>query len=292
MPALPGNERVRRWRTGVLLLAVGAAAPWGLAAAGPAAAADHSPATGHSPDAVRSQAADHYAGSQIEAHEGVHGRPGTSRAGTADQTLGHDVSGHQGVIDWPAASGQGARFTYVKATEGTDFVNPQFAGQYGGAHAAGIIRGAYHFARPDVSTGAQQAEYFIANGGAWRSDGTTLPGALDVEYNPYGDACYGLSPADMTNWIADFTRTYLAKEKRSALIYTSTKWWKLCTGNTSRFGDTDPLWVAHYATEVGELPAGWDKQSIWQFSRTGSLPGDQNYYNGPMSRVQALAGRA
>ncbi|SFW81310.1 GH25 family lysozyme [Amycolatopsis australiensis] len=265
----------RRWRRRAATAAA-------LAALATAAVA--TPAGAASPD--YSLAATNYAGTQIALHEGVQG---TARA-EAGQTLGHDVSGHQGVVDWPAAAGAGAKFTYVKATEGTGFVNPQFAGQYDGAHAAGIIRGAYHFARPDVSGGAEQAEYFIANGGGWRADGTTLPGALDIEYNPYGgDVCYGKSPADMTAWIADFTRTYLAKVKRSALIYTSTSWWKRCTGNTGRFGDTDPLWLARYAPDIGELPAGWDKQSIWQFARDGGLPGDQNYYNGPLSRVQALA---
>ena len=231
-----------------------------------------------------------YAGTQIALHEGV--VPGSARADTTDQTLGHDVSGHQGAVDWSAAATGGAKFTYVKATEGTGFVNPQYGQQYDGAHAAGIIRGAYHFARPDVSGGAEQAAYFIAHGGGWSPDGRTLPGALDIEYNPYGDVCYGKSPADMTAWIADFTRTYLARVKRSALIYTSTGWWKRCTGNTDRFGNTDPLWLARYAPEIGELPAGWDKQSIWQFARGGGLPGDQNYYNGPFGRVVALAGGA
>jgi GH25 family lysozyme M1 (1,4-beta-N-acetylmuramidase) len=93
----------------------------------------------------------------------------------------------------------------------------------------------------------------------------------------------------MTAWITDFTRTYLAKAHRSALIYTSTTWWKTCTGNTNGFGNTNPLWLARYGPEVGELPAGWDKQSIWQFARGGGLPGDQNFYNGPIGRVQALA---
>ncbi|MGW4062872.1 GH25 family lysozyme [Amycolatopsis sp. NPDC004747] len=231
-------------------------------------------------------AEENYAGTQIARYEGVQGTP---RAEADGQTLGHDVSGHQGPVDWAAAAGAGAKFSYVKATEGTGFVNPQFGQQYDGAHAAGIIRGAYHFARPDVSGGAEQAEYFIANGGGWRADGTTLPGALDVEYNPYGEVCYGKSPADMTAWIADFTRTYLARVKRSALIYTSTAWWKRCTGNTGRFGNTDPLWLARYGPDVGELPAGWAKHSIWQFARGGGLPGDQNYYNGPLGRVQALA---
>jgi GH25 family lysozyme M1 (1,4-beta-N-acetylmuramidase) len=268
-----GHEQ--RWRAG--LAGAGAlAALAGVLVATPAQAAP----------ADYSLAATNFAGTQIALHEGVQGRP---RVDPPEQTLGHDVSGHQGVVDWAAAVGAGAKFAYVKATEGTGFLNPQFIGQYDGAHTAGLIRGAYHFARPDVSGGAEQAEYFIAHGGGWGPDGKTLPGALDIEYNPYGEACYGKSPADMTTWIADFTRTYLAKVKRSALIYTSTTWWKRCTGNTNRFGSTDPLWLAHYAPEIGELPAGWDKHSIWQFARGGGLPGDQNYYNGPLARVQALA---
>ena len=209
--------------------------------------------------------------------------------GTAATVEGIDVSSHQGNVDWAYWWGQGKRFAYVKATEGTSYKNPYFAQQYNGSYNVGMIRGAYHFALPNSSSGATQASYFASSGGGWSRDGKTLPGALDIEYNPYGDACYGKSPADMTNWIADFTRTYLAKEGRSALIYTSTTWWKRCTGNTNRFGDTDPLWLARYASQIGELPAGWDKQSIWQFSRTGGLPGDQNYYNGPFNRVQALA---
>nr|WP_184784435.1 GH25 family lysozyme [Amycolatopsis jiangsuensis] len=260
-----------------MALAVAALAlPWTIATAGPAAAADYSKAAGN------------YAGSQIALHEGVAGSPARADLAVA-QTLGHDVSGHQGAVDWKKAAGSGAQFAYVKATEGTGFVSPQFAQQYNGAHDAGLIRGAYHFARPDISGGAEQAAYFIAHGGGWGGDGTTLPGAVDLEYNPYGDACYGKSPADLTAWIDDFARTYLAKEHRSTVIYTSTSWWKRCTGNTAKFGDTNPLWLARYASEIGELPAGWDKQSIWQFASTGGLPGDQNYYNGPFGRVQALA---
>ncbi|WP_026360597.1 lysozyme [Amycolatopsis nigrescens] len=234
-------------------------------------------------------AADNFAGSQIAAHEGVHGLPPAERYNEADQTLGHDVSGWQGAVDWPAAAGAGAKFVYVKATEGTGYVNPQFAQQYDGSRGAGLIRGSYHFARPDVSGGAAQADYFIDHGGGWTSDGRTLPGALDVEYNPYGDACYAMDPARMTGWIKDFAARYLARTGRSSLIYTSTSWWKRCTGNAGGFGNTNPLWLARYAPQIGELPAGWEKQSIWQFANAGTLPGDQNYYNGPMGRVEALA---
>ncbi len=49
-----------------------------------------------------------------------------------------------------------------------------------------MIRGAYHFATPDTTSGAAQANYFVDHGGGWSRDGKTLPGALDIEWNPYG----------------------------------------------------------------------------------------------------------
>jgi hypothetical protein len=45
------------------------------------------------------------------------------------------------------------------------FKSDTFSNQYTGATNAGIIRGAYHFAHPDSSTGAAQANFFLANGG-------------------------------------------------------------------------------------------------------------------------------
>lgn len=61
------------------------------------------------------------------------------------------------------------------------FISSSFSSQYVGATNAGLIRGGYHFARPDVSSGAAQAKYFLAHGGGWSADGITLPGALDIE---------------------------------------------------------------------------------------------------------------
>lgn len=113
-------------------------------------------------------------GSQVRIHEGT--ETPTVEAAVA-QTPGMDVSSHQGAVNWATAWANGAKFAYVKATEGTAFVNPDFAAQYDGSYQAGLIRGAYHFALPDVSSGAAQASYFVANGGGWSADGRTLPGA-------------------------------------------------------------------------------------------------------------------
>lgn len=247
-----------------------------FAPASPAAAADYS------------HAERNFAGSQIAAHEGTQGTPSAATQ-RADRTWGHDVSGHQGPVDWQAGAALGARFVYVKATEGTGYTNPHFSQQYDGAHGVGMTRGAYHFGRPDVSAGGAQADYFVDHGGGWTADGRTLPGALDVEYNPYGDTCYGLDPAAMSAWIKDFSDVYQARTGRAPTIYTSTSWWQQCTGGNATFGATNPLWIARYAEQVGELPAGWTTHTIWQFANSGTLVGDQNYLNGSPANLTGLA---
>ncbi|GAA3338183.1 lysozyme [Amorphoplanes nipponensis] len=202
---------------------------------------------------------------------------------------GVDVSSHQGSVNWSAAWSAGARFAYVKATEGTGYTNPSFAQQYNGSYGVGMIRGAYHFALPDRSGGAAQADYFVNHGGGWSKDGRTLPGALDIEYNPYGATCYGLSQSAMRSWIGAFRDRYRARTGRWATIYTTTDWWRTCTGNYSGFGATSPLWVARYSSGVGTLPAGWSTYSFWQYADAGPLPGDQNVWNGTLDRLRVLA---
>ena len=82
----------------------------------------------------------------------------------------------------------------------TGFIDPYFSLNYISTRNNNFVRGAYHFAHPNVSSGAAQATYFLAHGGkahtfvtavrfltlcvytgGWTSDGITLPGAIDLE---------------------------------------------------------------------------------------------------------------
>ncbi|KIZ16938.1 lysozyme [Streptomyces natalensis] len=228
-------------------------------------------------------------GSTIAAHEGGDRAGGAEPRGGRPAVAGVDVSSHNGKIGWSGLRDAGMKFAYVKATEGDNYRNPYFRQQYKGAYDARLIHGAYHFALPDHSSGAVQAHYFATHGGAWSRDGRTLPGALDLEYNPYGSTCYGKSHPEMTDWIADFARTYRAKTGRDVVIYTSTNWWKRCTGNSARFGISNPLWIPHYGGSLGALPAGWKFHSIWQHTSSGPGIGDRNRFNGSLSRLMVLA---
>ncbi|MFD5803755.1 lysozyme [Streptomyces sp. NPDC127020] len=227
-----------------------------------------------------------YMGRGVLAHEGVQGRPAETRA---SQVEGVDVSSHQGNVAWSTLWKSGVKWAYVKATEGTSYRNPYFAQQYGGSYDTGMIRGAYHFATPDTSGGKAQADYFVDHGGAWSKDGKTLPGVLDIEYNPYGATCYGKTKTQMVSWIKSFVDRYKARTGREAAIYTSTNWWTQCTGNSNAFGADNPLWVARYASSVGALPAGWGFHTMWQYTSTGKTVGDHNKFNGSLDRVKALA---
>lgn len=225
--------------------------------------------------------------------------PGAAQAQSPPPTVtattpGIDVSHHQGAINWSTVRSSGIQFAFIKATEGTSYTDPRFGYNYVNAYYAGVIRGAYHFALPDRSSGAYQANFLADNGGAWSADGRTLPAALDLEGNPYGSYCYGRSQASMRNWVQSFLNQYRARTGRHAVIYTTTSWWTTCTGNWSGPWDTSPLWIARWASSPGPLPNGAPFWSFWQYTSTGSVPGisgnvDRNYFNGTRSRLIALA---
>lgn len=225
-------------------------------------------------------------GMGVVAHDGRAGLPTSTRA---TQTEGVDVASYQGNVAWPTLWDSGVRWAYAKATEGTYYKNPYHTQQYNGSYDVGMIRGAYHFATPDTTTGAAQADYFVDRGGAWSKDGRTLPGVLDIEWNPYGASCYGKTQSAMVSWIRDFVNRYKARTGREAVIYTATSWWTECTGNYAGFGATNPLWVARYASTVGALPAGWSTYTMWQYTSTGPTVGDHDKFNGTVEKLRAFS---
>jgi lysozyme len=93
------------------------------------------------------------------------------------QRYGIDVSGHQGAIDWTAVARDHVSFVYIKATQGTTFVDPRFAANLAGAESAGLARGAYHFFSL-CSTGIDQARNFLKTA---PPSSMTLPPAVDLE---------------------------------------------------------------------------------------------------------------
>ena len=240
-----------------------------------------------------------YMGSTIPEHERQErgrelSRQQARKAAPAASVDGIDVSHWQGNIDWNAVAADGIEFAYMKAIEGTYYTDPSFDSNYPESYYAGLVRGAYHFANPADSSGAAQARFFVNNGGGWSPDGQTLPGVLDIEYNPYGPTCYGLTDGQMINWVGDFISTYEAMTGRYPVIYTTTNWWSTCTGNYAGFWDVSPLWVANWGSDPYPLPNGAPYWTFWQYTAEGSVNGvagnvDRDLFNGSYDRLQAIA---
>ncbi|KAG1780259.1 glycoside hydrolase family 25 protein [Suillus placidus] len=167
--------------------------------------------------------------------------------------LGIDVSSYyQSTVDWNSWKSNGVTFAYIKATEGTTYTNPDFSSQYTGATNAGLIRGGYHFAHPDSSTGATQASYFLKHD------------------NPSGSECYGLSASSMVSWIKSFSNQYHSSTAR---------YWKSCTGNSSSFASISPLWIAHPALPSVLFPLDGRKYTtFWQYGTLDNADGEK--FNG------------
>jgi GH25 family lysozyme M1 (1,4-beta-N-acetylmuramidase) len=256
----------------------------GVAPTATAADHDHGPLTTAAREAGLTPTKGGEMGWREKSSAGPAAAPEPSLAASVE---GIDVSSYQGTVDWASYWGHGKRFAYVKATEGTYYTSATFSQQYDGSYAQGFIRGSYHFANPSDSSGAAQASFFVQHGGGWSADGKTLPGALDIEYNPYdGGTCYGLSQARMVAWITDFTSTYRSLTGRDAVIYSTTDWWTTCTGNSAALAASSPLWIARYSSAAGTLPAGWGYYTFWQNTST---PLDQDVFNGSLDRLSALA---
>lgn len=231
------------------------------------------------------------AGSTIAAHEDF--ASARVRMAAPSGVPGIDVSNWQGDIDWAAVAADGIKFAYIKATGGTSFIDQQFDDNYQQAYEHGIIRGAYHFARPNYSGPVKQARFFVRNGGGWSPDGMTLPPMLDLEYNPSGPDCYGLSDAQMVDWVRGFSDEVKRLTGRYPVIYTTANWWKMCTGNSGAFNKTNPLMIANWGPDPYPLP-NWPFHTIWQYTSRGRVAGingnvDMDVFNGTYERLKALA---
>ncbi|MEE1617442.1 GH25 family lysozyme [Brachybacterium sp. J153] len=193
---------------------------------------------------------------------------------------GQDVSGWQGEVDWAAQAAAGSRFAWVKATEGRTYRSPAFDHQYRGAGDAGLVRGGYHFARPDSGGPEEQVDFFLANGGGWSDDGRTLPGMVDFEGYEGLPADYGLGQQEMREWIATFSSRYREATTRRPVIYTNYYWWRDVVGDWTP--KNSPLFLAAYQDAAPtRLPGRWWAWELWQYSDSGPFAGDSvRWYGG------------
>lgn len=163
--------------------------------------------------------------------------------------------------DWSAyqaaqPSVNGLSFVFIKATEGTGYVNPHLNAQVAWARKNNLVVGFYHFLRPGSM--AAQVGHFLNS--ISLKDGDIL--ALDWEDS-------GVSCADKDMAIADVKR---AKPGHKVVLYCNKYFWK-SLDTTSNCGDG--LWIADY-----DNPAGSPNiRDHWAFHQYGDQPVDLDVAN-------------
>src|SRR5688572_10421477 len=120
-------------------------------------------------------------GADEEPWEEVAAQEGALRVCADAATVdGIDVSYWQEKIDWAKVATTTTRFAFVRVGYGADFLDPRFAENWAGAKSAGLVRGLYHYFRPDHDA-AEQAQLVIDALAADPIGPSDLPAVLDVE---------------------------------------------------------------------------------------------------------------
>ncbi|ODT74929.1 MAG: glycoside hydrolase [Pelagibacterium sp. SCN 64-44] len=196
---------------------------------------------------------------------------------------GIDVARYQENVDFPAARADGIQFVFMKATEGRDYIDPNFLRNWERARSSGMPRGAYHFMNW-CSPAAEQAAWFERMVPA---DADALPPVLDLEWQN-GSRC---RPTDTRAETLAKVRLMLEAMERHTgklpIVYTDINFHRdILEGEY--FANT--FWLRSTAAEPEERYVGrpW---TFWQWTQTGVVRGvigdvDRNAFYGSQADWQ------
>ena len=182
------------------------------------------------------------------------------------------------------------QFSFIKATEGTHYVNPNFREDTIEFINNKVPIGFYHYARPSksVDDAKEQAQYFVNVTGI-NQGVKTFPPVLDIEEDS------GLNSTDLIKWTEGFVNEVKRLTGRDVMIYTYPSFWKNNMANTTKFNNL-PLWIADYnkkSSPTIPLPGGWKDWTFWQYTDNEKITGigngvDGNIYNGDYNSLRSL----
>lgn len=195
---------------------------------------------------------------------------------------GIDISHWNGIIDWEKVRSDEAnyKFAYVKATEGINYPDSYIeyfkTNMVGGNDATGILKGAYHFARPVLNKkGADEANYFIKVAKEYLKDGYLRP-MLDLENFKNENPCK-MGKEKLSKWVNEWIDTVKEETGISPILYVNSYYAK-CLDDSVKANSE--LWIASpgisgrpssypFPPDIGT----WNDWAIWQYSWTGKVDG-------------------
>ncbi|HTG65750.1 MAG TPA: glycoside hydrolase family 25 protein [Flavobacterium sp.] len=198
------------------------------------------------------------------------------------KAIGIDVSEYQGEIEWDAVEtlddDYPLAFVFVRATVGNDRLDKRFKENWLNAKENNIIRGAYHYYRPNENS-LEQAELFIKTVRLEQGD---LPPVLDIERLPENQSIERLK-VGLKRWLIAVEGHYKVKP----IIYTGERYYDDFL--KEEFSDY-LFWIANYNFYREKMKEDW---LFWQFTEKATVSGikgnvDVNIFNGDLQQLQFI----
>lgn len=198
------------------------------------------------------------------------------------KSIGLDVSEYQGKISWSYVDTLEQKypldFVFIRATVGRDRKDFQFKRNWIGAKKNKMIRGAYHYYRPNENS-IEQANLFIETVKLEKGD---LPPVLDIEKLPKSQSLDSLKKG-LKRWLLKVENHY----KVRPIIYTGERYYSDFLKD--EFGEY-LFWIANYNFYREKIEDDW---LFWQFTEKANVPGidrtvDINIYNGDLQQLQYI----
>lgn len=198
------------------------------------------------------------------------------------KSIGLDVSEYQGKISWSYVDTLEKKyplhFVFIRATVGKDRKDHQYNRNWLGAKENKMIRGAYHYYRPNENS-LEQAALFIKTVRLQKGD---LPPILDIKKLPKNQSLDSLK-VGLKRWLKAIETHYGVKP----IIYTGEKYYDdFLKDEFSNY----LFWIANYNFYREEMEDDW---LFWQFTEKASVPGikgnvDVNIYNGDVEQLRYI----
>lgn len=186
---------------------------------------------------------------------------------------GIDVSEWQGRIDFSRVRNSGIRIVYIKATQGTDYVDPYFEQNYRDADKEGLAIGFYHYVTArTVSDAEEQARYFASY-----IRGKHQRARPVMDFETFGK----LTRPEIHEIALCFLTALEAETSHIPAIYSDSY------NASTNFADDRlrryPLWIAEYDVTRPDMENLWSSWSGWQYTDRGTVDGingevDRDYF--------------
>ena len=208
-----------------------------------------------------------------------------------NKSLGCDVSFWQGRMNWDCARQSGIEFAFIKATDGTGGVDPEFKTNWYATKMLGLPRGAYHFFRTNLDP-IQQAKLFVDTIWKLGAEWGELPLVVDVEDKGtvaarvagfFATAPVGMTVEQKVKTFMDYVSTYTNGEP--VMIYTSPSY--ITTYFKNPMWSQYPLWIANYVRTAPSVPVPWvpGLEKFWQIGY-----GDGKFYGAQSLKIDLDVG--